>query len=328
MKSELNFFEFNYFNSEVISPFISKRIGEIKLGENIHFNLNSSEAKYIIIGVSEDIGPQANLGFSGSKNAFNSFLTRFLNTQANRFLNGNQICIYGEIKQIEGFKNTNEARLRIEDLDQFVTKIVTPIIQLGKIPILIGGGHNNAFPLIQAAHSALKTSIDVINLDPHADCRPTEGRHSGNPFSYAKMHGFLNHYTVLGLHQQYNSESIYTYLDEQKFRYTFFEDYLDEKRNLKHDILDFVQKSTNTIGIELDLDSIQMMPTSAFTPSGFTVENARIYFRELAKYKNISYIHLPEGAPKTETEDKIVGKTLSYLVLDFIKENLKTKENN
>ena len=65
------------------------------------------------------------------------------------------------------------------------------------------------------------------------------------------------------------------------------------------------------------------MPTSAFTPSGFSIEEARIYLRELAKQKDIVYLHLTEGSPKTEIENKVVGKSLTYFVLDFIKENLK-----
>ena len=324
MKNKSIHFEFNKLTNEKIQNLTSKRDGESKIGEKLCFNLESKDCKYVIIGISEDIGPQANMGLKGSSNAFEAFLSRFLNTQSNRFLNGDEIFIAGEIKQIEGFQNIKEAKLRIELLDEYVKSIVNPIIKLGKTLIVIGGGHNNAYPLINASFNKSNKAIDVINLDPHADCRALEGRHSGNPFSYAKKNGFLNQYAVFGLHQQYNSESIYSYLDENKFNYTFFEDYLDQKRNLKNDVLDFIKsKKTGTaLGIELDLDSIEMMPSSAFTPNGFSISEARIYLRELAKQKDILYIHLPEGSPQSEIESKIVGKTLSYLVIDFIKENL------
>ena len=322
MKNKTIHFEFNQFTKKRIQSLTSIRDGETKIGEKLCYNLE--DCKYVIIGISEDIGPQANMGLKGSLNSFDAFLSRFLNTQSNRFLNGEEILIAGEIKQIEAFQNIEEAKKRIEILDEFVKSIADPIIKSGKTLIVIGGGHNNAYPLIKASFNKSNTAIDVINLDPHADCRTLEGRHSGNPFSYAKKNGFLNNYTVFGLHQQYNSESIYNYLDEKKFNYTFFEDYLDQKRNLKQDILNFVtsKKPEIALGIELDLDSIEMMPSSAFTPNGFTISDARIYLRELAKQKDILYIHLPEGAPQSEFEIKIVGKTLTYLVVDFIKENL------
>ena len=322
MKNKTIHFEFNQFTKKKIQSITSIRDGETKIGEKLCYKIEDS--KYVIIGISEDIGPQANMGLKGSLNAFEAFLSRFVNTQSNRFLNGEEIFIAGEIKQTEAFQNIIEAKKRIEILDDFVKSIAEPIIKLGKTLIVIGGGHNNAYPLIKASFHKTNKAINVINLDPHADCRALEGRHSGNPFSYAKKNGFLNHYTVFGLHQQYNSESIYNYLDENKFNYTFFEDYLDQKINLKQDILNFVtsKKPEIALGIELDLDSIEMMPSSAFTPNGFSISEARIYLRELAKQKDILYIHLPEGAPQSEFEIKIVGKTLTYLVVDFIKENL------
>lgn len=323
MKSKLNFFELVKYSSDTIQSYLSTRDGEIKLGERLCFDYNSTTCKYVILGISEDIGPQANHGLKGADNAFKSFITRFVNVQSNRFLNGNEICLLGEITQTYSFSKVDEARDRIEILDEFVASITTPIIAAGKIPIVIGGGHNNAYPLIVASHSATHHSIDVINLDPHADCRALEGRHSGNPFSYANSMGYINHYTVLGLHQQYNSESLLNYLDQHNFTYTFFEDYIDQKRFLKKDVQNFSvnRKKDNYLGIELDLDCISMMPSSAFSPSGFSIEEVRIYIREIAKQNNILYLHLPEGAPQTIAEEKIVGKTLVYLVTDFIKEN-------
>jgi len=38
----------------------------------------------------------------------------------------------------------------------------------------------------------------------------------------------------------------------------------------------------------------------------------------VAKLNKVVYVHLPEGAPLNENEKLIVGKTLAYLVTDFI----------
>ncbi len=321
MTSKFKSYNFQTFEIQKQNSLISKRNGETKLGERLASSYLNNEVKYVILGISEDIGPQANLGLKGSTTAFNSFITRFLNCQSNRFLLGETISVLGEIKSNIQFESVQKARNQIEELDDFVIEILTPILKEGKIPIIIGGGHNNAFPLIKANSIQSNSKLDIINLDPHADCRALEGRHSGNPFSYAKELGFLNHYTVLGLHQQYNSEAIYNYLDNHKFDYSFFEDYLDSNTNFIEDINKFIQKSTQRIGIELDLDSIKMIPSSAFTSSGFTIEEARIYIRQLAKVKNCAYLHFPEGAPISEIDEKVVGKMLSYLVTDFIKIN-------
>lgn len=317
-----NKFEFIPFTFKNIESKISKRDGETKIGEKILFDFENPKCKYVIIGVSEDIGPQANGGMSGAKNAFNSFLSRFINMQNNQFLNSDRICLYGEIIQNTIFGTIDQARKDIEELDELMMSIIKPIIKLGKLPIIIGGGHNNAYPLIKSSATAYSSSINVINLDPHADCRALEGRHSGNPFSYAKEENSLNHYSVIGLHQQYNNDYIYNYLTSKNFDFTFFEDYLFENRNFETDVELFIKKSKGkNFGIELDLDCIRLMPTSAFSPSGFTIEQARKYIFQLSKNRNVCYLHLPEGAPSNEYEEKIIGKTLAYIVTDFIKGN-------
>ena len=79
------------------------------------------------------------------------------------------------------------------------------------------------------------------------------------------------------------------------------------------------QISDVSLGVELDMDAIIDMPSSAFTPSGFSLEEARKYVIKCAKSKKAAYLHLPEAAPKNEREEAIVGKALAYLVSDFIK---------
>jgi formiminoglutamase len=63
------------------------------------------------------------------------------------------------------------------------------------------------------------------------------------------------------------------------------------------------------------------MPSSAFTPSGFSVEQARYFIQSISSHTSCSYLHLPEAAPTNEGEEKITGKALAYLVWDFITTN-------
>lgn len=316
-----NTFSFHKFSQSQLTEKVSKREGETKLGECISSAINSY-TKYAVIGVCEDIGPQANLGNAGAKNAFDAFLLKFLNMQSNRFLNGNEIAILGIIEQTTPFESSESGRTRIEELDQLLSSILTPLYQQNITPIVIGGGHNNAYPLIQSFVKANNKKLDVINLDPHADCRALEGRHSGNPFSYALTNNFLNHYCVLGLHKAYNSEFIYQFLDNHHCTYTFFEDYIINPKQFEVDIQSIIIRSDEPIGIELDMDSIAHMPTSAYTPSGITVEIARKYICKLASSRRkTAYLHLPEAAPLTKEDEKVTGKSLAYLVYDFIQVN-------
>jgi len=311
-------FEFIPFSDADISSITSPREGETKLGQIVQSGLNNN-AKYVLIGVCEDIGPQANYGSPGSKNAFIPAMTKLLNMQSNRILSGKNLSIGGFVKQNCSFTNIAEARKLVEELDLLLVEILEPIMKKGQIPIVIGGGHNNAFPLIKSYYFATNAKLEVVNLDPHADCRPLEGRHSGNPFSYAQKNGYLSNYTVLGLHSAYNSETMLNYLNENDFYYSYFEEYLIRPEKLDSDIQSICIRSHKPFGLELDLDALKLFPASAYTPSGFSIELARKYIMKLASsQRKPAYLHLPEGAPLNEFDEKITGKAIAYLIHDFL----------
>lgn len=311
-------FNFTAFAEAELQCLVYKRIGETRIGENISTEVNST-TRFVILGIEEDIGPQTNGGNPGAKNAFKAALSKFVNMQSNRFLSGSEICIIGTVTQSKPFESITKGHSTIEELDELIFNILTPYFKQNLIPIVIGGGHNNAYPIIKSYYSSKSAKLDVINLDPHADCRPLEGRHSGNPFSYAKVNGYLNHYSVLGLHKAYNNSKTLSFLDQNNFFYQFFEDFIDSPSLFKESLAKVINQNSEEIGIELDLDAIKDMPSSAYTPSGFTIEDARSYIRTLAKSRRkTAYFHLPEGAPTNEKENLIIGKTISYLLHDFI----------
>lgn len=320
MKKKTRYFELTFPDISTDLYHFALRDGEIKLGERVVFRSDNNQWKscrYHILGIQEDVGPQLNGGLAGAKNGFRAFINRFLGLQANRFILGEEIAIHGTISLI----NEQQAEVgMIEDLDELITSWSTEVIENGGVPIVIGGGHNNAFGLIKSFANVEGQAVDVVNFDPHADTRALTFRHSGNSFSAAFSAGYINNYTVLGLHESYNNEAILDYLTNMKATVYYFESWLDVFGQFERD-LEHVSRSNNDriTGVELDMDAIAFMPASAFTPSGITVDQARMYIRKMARHKKVAYLHLPEAAPKNELEEKIVGKTLAYFVSDFIK---------
>ena len=107
-------------------------------------------------------------------------------------------------------------RHAINTVDDEVEKLVKIITEHKKIPIIIGGGHNNSYPCIKGAAKGLYKAgiipiaqINAINLDAHADFRPLEGRHSGNGFRYADEDGYLEKYCVIGLHENHIPQNVW-----------------------------------------------------------------------------------------------------------------------
>ncbi len=328
------------YSPKKIQKFINKRPGETKFGESIQTihelnDLKTTPAKYVLLGIPEDIGILANHGVKGAKNAWQACLKALLNIQANEFTKPENLVLLGEIdcdielKAAATLDKEDEHYFEelghiVSQIDTKVTTVVEHIVNAGKIPVIIGGGHNNSYGAIKGTSFALKKPISVINFDAHADFRPMEHRHSGNGFSFAYEEGYLHHYFVFGLHTSYNSQAIFDRLHSSKVNvsYNLFESIAIQRTKSFGQALKEAESFTvaaEKFGLEIDLDSIQDIPSSAKTPSGFSVNDTRRFLSYFAKNSNVAYLHLCEAAPKPGTdEEKQVGKLLAYLVMDFI----------
>ncbi|MHA6280242.1 formimidoylglutamase [Salinimicrobium sp. CAU 1759] len=325
--------QLKFYSEKQISKFISTRPGEIKLGETIQFasgleDLEKTQAKFVLFGIPEDIGVRANYGKPGTSNAWQEFLKSFLNVQENRFNSGTNILLLGEVNTSALMQKAGNIDVSdpnyvqklgdlVEQLDSAVSEVVKKVILAGKFPVIIGGGHNNAFGNIKGASEALEQSINVLNIDAHTDLRQLEHRHSGNGFSYAFKKGFLERYSVFGLHQNYTPQYIFKEMDaSEAFHYSMFEEFSRHNhKNIFKEHLNFVHGKK--FGLELDCDAIANFPSSAISPSGISLEEARVLLREAANEKNCCYLHICEAVAVDQFP---TGKALSYLVADFLKE--------
>ncbi|CAH8283139.1 formiminoglutamase [Mariniflexile fucanivorans] len=328
------------FNNTALNELLNKRQGESKFGEhiqiltsisNIYDQLLNLDVTHVIIGLPEDVGVYANFGKTGTSKAWDATLNVLLNIQSNEFTKANKVLILGhldfseeqlKVSELDSSKkkSISKARKIVSEIDKHVTYIVQQIVSAGKKPIIIGGGHNNAYGNIKGTSLALKKTINVINFDVHSDFRAEEGRHSGNGFSYAYAEGFLNNYFIFGLQRNFTPDTLFKSLKKFKLiKYNIFEDIaVGKELKFKEELERASNHVTNkNFGIELDCDAIENIPSSAMTPSGFSVNKARSYVSYFGKYENARYLHICEAAPTKKTETQ-VGKLITYLITDFI----------
>jgi len=323
------------------------RSGEVKFGEKMltvpkntdaSAYLYSCEAKYVLFGIPEDIGIKANYGRTGAASAWESAIKGIANIQHNRFCKGSQLLVLGQLNVSEEMaesqhldynSDTDRKRLNqlVHKIDKEVSHIVCKIIKAGKIPIIIGGGHNNAYGNIKGSALAYGKPVNAINFDAHSDFRILEGRHSGNGFSYAYEEGFLNRYFIFGLHENYTSKSVLDSLkkidDRVKFN-TYDEIQIRKQKKFETEMnnaLEFIKE--DRFGIEIDLDAIPNIASSAMTLSGFSIEKLRQFIYYFGNNQNAAYLHICEGAPDLgeEKNNHLIGKLIGYLVTDFVKAN-------
>lgn len=309
--------------------------------------LSQSKAQYVIIGIPEDIGVRANYGTGGTETIWLPFLQALCNIQSTDAFTGEEVLLLGYF-DFSDVKSLITANAKSQDelidacshavaniIDTEVEDLIKIISAAGKTPVVIGGGHNNAYPIIKGAakglHKAGKISnplINAINADAHTGYRIAEGRHSGNSFRYAMEEGFLKKYALIGLQENYNSQRVMDDLYSNiNIQYSSFEDIsLREKLNFRQAIVQAISFTEDLFtGIELDMDCIEQMLTSTESVSGFTTLQARQYINFTAYYPNIAYLHICEGAAQliNGQTNAFSAKLLSELVSDFIKVNKK-----
>ena len=166
---------FTFYSKGDILSLTRVRRFETRLGERVQYVkdggewpevIQQSPAKYVLLGIPEDIGVKANYGIGGADTSWLPFLSAFLNVKSNDFFTGENILLlghfdFGDLKfLIENNAYTPDEmidayRHAINVIDDEVENILKIIAAAGKIPIVIGGGHNNCYPIIKGVAKGL-----------------------------------------------------------------------------------------------------------------------------------------------------------------------------
>src|SRR5690554_2907414 len=332
------------------AAWVTPRSGEIRLGQTITCLPQMDDVRsyqhalghawqhgqrIAIVGVPESIGPRANLGRGGAEYGFAAALKGLLALQATPMIADHEMLLVGQVQcddlqqQADALRTTDLGELAhlrelCERLDQRVQQAVQPLFDQGFDVILIGGGHNNAYPLLTSLQHACGQAVGAVNLDPHADFRAREGRHSGNGFSYAYMAGALKHYHVVGLHEGKNNADSLKQLADAEFTYCSVHQLYS--RNWATE-LEATAAQANAwqvpLGIEVDVDALQGVPASAINYNGLTIAQGFSLVERLAQLPQTRYLHLAEAAPSLhpagrEAGDMACAQVLSELVLAYL----------
>ncbi len=305
-----------------------------------------SGKKYALLGIPEGIGPVANRGRPGAEGGWQAFLKYFPVLWQNNTELAEQVIILGKVKlddlmavaTLENYKAiTDRTPLRhlVSEIDRRVSPIIKSIFAAGLTPLVVGGGHNNAYPLLREAGNTLLQkqgpALSCLNIDLHADLRAKEGRHSGNAFTYAINEGFLKGYYIFGLYELYHSPGYLQRIQElhakgivdystyhqitQHFEASF---QIELNRAIK-----FIQSLERPVGLEVDLDGVEGIPTSAITEVRIPFSFVRQAIRRVTRQTQTLYLNISEGAPSLgkRAGERVVGRAINHLIIDYINAN-------
>jgi formiminoglutamase len=308
----------------------SKRAGEQRLGE-VLAAVSSDEwesntplpYKFVIVGIEEDFGVRGNHGRGGTQHSFGAFLSYLCNFQSNRFFPADSVAVLGAIIATQQIEDGQLETLReaTAQNDRVVKEVVERIAKRGAIPIVVGGGHNNAYGCLAGVSAAAERAVHCLNIDAHTDLRNLEGRHSGNGFTYALEQGALERYFMLGIQENYTPEHIWQRIeDNEMIDLASFEDLMSGEEQWDEVYVRIAEHLGDRYGLELDTDVIANFPSSAQSVSGFSFEEVRKMMYALDVRPD--YFHICEGRVSNETEYALVGRGLALLVADFIKAHI------
>lgn len=317
-----------FYNRSAIDALTQVRDGETKLGQQFRTidsleALGQCPAHFVILGIPEDIGVRANHGMAGTAGFWEATVKALANVQSNVFLGGREMLLLGYF-DIAPFEDSDFAALsqRVSEIDDMVYPVIEQIVRAGKVPIIVGGGHNNAYPILKGLSRAKEKPMDAVNIDAHADLRATDGRHSGNAFSYAIQDGYLSGYGIFGLHENYNNATVLSQIEKSDRISCLYFDELIKTKDRTSIWSDFIKPFDYQMGLEIDMDAIANSLSSASTPTGFTLNDVRKML--LCAKKKVAYLHIAEGAVELSDgrKDPSGAKAAAYLVTDFVKAQL------
>ncbi|MCX6140838.1 MAG: formimidoylglutamase [Candidatus Kapabacteria bacterium] len=140
----------------------------------------SAEVVCVLIGVPQDLGVIRNNGRPGAAeapSAIRAALGKLATSKIQDVVDAGRMCIadHGDVATVGR---------TLEQIHDEQHDVVARVVERGHIPIVLGGGHDCAWPTIRAFESVGK-EYGVVNIDAHADVRPLlDGvhAHSGSPF--------------------------------------------------------------------------------------------------------------------------------------------------
>lgn len=140
---------------------------------------NDNRPVAVLLGVPQDMGVERNGGRVGAAQAPDAIRRALY-----KYTPYTGLGILTDSVALLDVGNLVVEGVTLEEIHERHQRVVAHIASNGWIPIVLGGGHDIAWP-DAAGFGAAHSTIGVVNIDPHTDVRPllADGKaHSGSPF--------------------------------------------------------------------------------------------------------------------------------------------------
>lgn len=286
------------------------RMGDIVLKDRKKFE----NIDVVLIGVPQDEGVKRNKGRPGASKApdeIRRYLYRFapFNFKFKKQITDLKIFDLGNLKT-DG---------KLEEIHERLSFVVYELIKMGILPIVIGGGHDIAFPdYIGFAKNFEERA--VLNIDTHLDVRDNQPRNSGTPFRQI-LECEYKPSKLIEIGIQSYANSIYHFEYALKNGIKIFT--LDEIKERGIDsVLDAIKTNLKNFALHLsfDIDSVKGADApgvSATYPDGLGTKEVIKIALYCGLNFNVKILDLAEVNPEFDIDGK-TARLASYFILNFL----------
>lgn len=276
-----------------------------------------------IVGVPTDEGVKRNGGRVGAKDAPDAIRAEFY--KRTPFVIGKEkspssvpVFDFGNIKIGKTLEETHNR----------LSETVQTLVAAGIVPIVLGGGHDIAYPNF-VGFSSGKKNVGVINIDTHLDFRkPIPKRNSGTSFRQMLDHpsSALNAMNLVevGIQSFANAADHYSELVERGATVFSLRDVRNEGVTKTLDLAyELATASVDSLYVSFDMDVVHSADApgvSAPLPTGFTAEEFLTAALFAGKRRKTKLIDIVELNPKFDVDArtaKLAALSMMYFLTGF-----------
>jgi len=253
-----------------------------------------------LVGYASDLGVRENGGRAGAADGPSRLRARMASFPA---IDGITVLDCGDVVAGDSVLATQEA----------LADAVERIVRAGAMPVILGGGHDQAFGHFLGVARATGSPPACINFDAHLDLRPipASGPNSGTPFTQAaewcKARGTPFRYLALGVQRAGNTSLLFaraeligaTLVDADGFA-------LDTIDIVMEAINDGVDEAEICLSVDLDVFAAAFAPgVSAPIAMGIAPDSAfRRVFRGIMASGRVRGVEIAELCPALDIDDR------------------------
>jgi formiminoglutamase len=258
------------------------------------------EPTICFIGYASDLGVRENHGRAGAADGPARLRVRMASFPV---VEGVALADCGDIVAGATVLETQEA----------LATVVEQIVRSGALPVILGGGHDQAFGHFLGVARARGTPPACINFDAHLDLRPIPagGPNSGTPFTqvweWCKASNAPFRYTALGVQRAGNTTQLFTRAEQAGATLVDADGFaLDTLDIVMEAINDAVDEAEICLSVDLDVFAAGFAPgVSAPTAMGIAPDAAfRRIFRGLMASGRVRGVEIAELCPALDVDDR------------------------